>query len=326
MNKTGLSTFKLGLATVGLMSMTAFAGEKIDESLKTAADGFLVVDVQSGNVEIKTWDKNEIKVKGELDDDAEGFKFEVDGRKVYFKVEMPERRWGGFRSGDGSKLEFWLPAANKLKFEGVNVNVKANGIQGGTMINTVNGDIEAENLTDKVKLETVNGDVSAQDLKGKISIYTVNGEVKDRNSEGLLSIETVNGEINSRTNATELALNNVNGDMRIVTDKVEDIEVSTVNGDLDIELELKPKGRFVYSSVGGDADILFLGDVSVDFDIEAHAGGDIDNYVTEDKVTKAKYGPSSRLRFKVGSGDADVEIDTVSGDIKLKAKSGSIKK
>ena len=218
------------------------------------------------------------------------------------------------------KLEVWLPASNKMKFEGVNVNVKAKGVQGGSMINTVNGDIEATELSDKVKLETVNGDISAKDLNGKISIYTVNGEVKDRNSQGLLSIETVNGEINSTTTATELALNNVNGDMRIVTDKIEEVEVSTVNGNLDIELDLIAKGRFVFSSVGGDADILFLGDVSADFDIEAHAGGDIDNYVTDDKAKEAKYGPSSRLRFKVGPGDADVEIDTVSGDIKLKAK------
>ena len=104
MNKTVLSTFKLGLVTAGLMSMSAWAGDKIDESLKTSADGFVVMDVQSGDVNIKTWDKNEVKVVGELDDDAEGYKFEVDGRKVYFKVEMPERRWGGFGSSDGSQI------------------------------------------------------------------------------------------------------------------------------------------------------------------------------------------------------------------------------
>lgn len=326
MKKTVLSTFKLGLVTLGLMSTMAWAGEKVNESLKTSADGFVVVEVQTGNVNIKTWDKNEVKVVGELDDSAEGYKFEVDGRKIYFKVDMPERRWGGYNDRDGSKLEFWLPADNKLKFEGVNVDVKANGVKGGSMINTVNGDIEASNLIDKVKLETVNGDINAEDLKGKVSIFTVNGEVKDRNSEGVLSIETVNGEIHSNTKATELALNNVNGDMRIVTGKVEDVEVSTVNGDLDIELDLIAKGRFVYSSVGGDADILFLGDVSADFDIEAHAGGDIDNYITNDKAKEAKYGPSERLRFKVGPGDADVEIDTVSGDIKIKAKEMSMNK
>ena len=322
MNKQVLHSFKLGLISVGLMSMTAIAGEAIDKTLATSATGFVAVDVQSGKVKLQTWNKNEVKVVGELDDDAEGYEFEVDGNKVFFKVKMPEKRWGkwGSSNSDGSNLEFWLPTASKLKFEGVNVDIDVSGVTGGSMINTVNGDIEAESLSHKVKLETVNGNVSSKNLSGKIGINTVNGEVEDSGSKGQLAIETVNGDISVETEAKELALNNVNADMRLVANKVEDIEISTVNGDLDVELELVEKGRLVFSSVSGDADILFKGNVSADFDIEAHAGGDIDNYITKDKAKDAKYGPSERLRFKVGSGSADVEIDTVSGDIKLKKR------
>lgn len=320
MNKPVLHSFKLGLISVGLMSMTAIAGEAIDKTLATSATGFVAVDVQSGKVKLQTWNKNEVKVVGELDDEAEGYEFEVDGNKVVFKVKMPEKRWGkwGSDNSDGSNLEFWLPTASKLKFEGVNVDVDVSGITGGSMINTVNGDIEAEDLTHKVKLETVNGNVSSKNLSGKVGINTVNGEVEESGSKGQLAIETVNGDISVNTEATELALNNVNADMRVVANKVEEIEISTVNGDLDIELELVEKARFAFSSVSGDADIVFKGNVSADFDIEAHAGGDIDNYITKQKSKEAKYGPSERLRFKVGSGSADVEIDTVSGDIKLK--------
>ena len=323
MNKQVLHSFKLGLVSFGLMSMATIAGESIDKSLAASATGFVAVDVQSGKVKLQTWDKNEVKVVGELDDDAEGYEFEVNGNKVVFKVKMPEKRWGsnwGSYNDKGSNLEFWLPTASKLKFEGVNVDIDVSGVTGGSMINTVNGNIEAEKLSDKVKLETVNGNVVSKQLSGKIDITTVNGEVEDSASQGLLAIETVNGDIVVDTAATELALSNVNADMRVVANKVEEIEISTVNGSLDIELGLVEKGRFSYSSVSGDADIMFIGEISADFDIEAHAGGDIDNYITKDKSKEAKYGPSERLRFKVGSGSADVEIDTVSGDIKLKQK------
>lgn len=328
MNKQVLHSFKLGVVSLGLISMATIAGESIDKSLAASADGFVAVDVQSGTVKLKTWNKNEVKVVGELDDDAEGYEFEVDGNKVVFKVKMPEKRWGswGGYSDKGSNLEFWLPTASKLKFEGVNVDVNVSGVTGGSMINTVNGDIEAQELTQKVKLETVNGNVISNKLNGKIDITTVNGEVKDSDSKGAVVIETVNGSIIVDTAATELAVNNVNADMQIVADKVEDIEISTVNGTLDIELELIEKGRFSFSSVSGDAEISFSGDVSADFDIEAHAGGDIDNYITQQKAKKAKYGPSEKLKFKVGQGSADVEIDTVSGDIVIKAKSMSFKK
>lgn len=320
MNKQVLNAISSAIGTLALLSTTAFAGEKVNESKAISADGFVSVDVQSGKVKMLAWDKNEIKIVGELDDDAEGYEFEVNGNKVLFKVKMPEKRWGNYNSGDGSNLEVWLPTKSKLRFEGVNVDVEAKGVTGGSMIDTVNGDIKATGLTHKVKLETVNGSIYSRDLSGKIGLNTVNGEVEDTGSKGQMAVETVNGDIKVETMATELTLSNVNADMRVVANKVNEIEVSTVNGDLDIELGLTEKGRFTFSSVSGDADILFTSDVSADFDIEAHAGGDIYNYITDEKAKEAKYGPSERLRFKVGSGSADVEIDTVSGDVKLKKK------
>lgn len=320
MNRQALHSFKLGLISAALISMTTIAGETIDKTLATSATGFVDIDVKSGKVTLQTWDKNEVKVVGELDDDAEGYEFEVDGNKVQFKVKMPEKRWGSWNSSDnGSNLAFWLPVASKLKFEGVNVDVDVNGVTGGATVKTINGDIEAEALSHKVKLETVNGSVSSKNLSGKIGINTVNGEVQESGSKGQLTIETVNGDIKVNTLAIELALNNVNADMQVVANKVEDVEISTVNGDLDIELELVENGQFMFSSVSGDADISFNGEVSANFDIETHAGGDIDNYLSKQKAKKAKYGPSEKLKFKVGTGSADVEIDTVSGDIVIKA-------
>ena len=320
MNKQILNSVKLGLVSVSLMSAAVMAGEKVNKTVDASSNGFVAVDVQSGKVKLQTWDNDQVKVVGEIDDEAEGYEFEVNGNKVIFTVKMPDRRWGNFTSGDGSELEFWLPKASKLKFEGVNVDVEASGVTGGTMINTVNGNIKAKGLSHKVRLETVNGDIRSENLSGKVGLNTVNGEVEDKGSQGQLMVETVNGSIRLNTSAKELALSNVNADMDVVAQQVEEMEVSTVNGDLDLELELANKGRFAYSSVSGDADIFFKGEVSANFDIETHAGGDISNYITKDKAKEAKYGPSERLRFKAGTGSADVEIDTVSGDIKLKKK------
>ena len=316
-------TMTLSLIATMLTSVSAWAGEKINETLSAQAKGDVVIEVESGRVEIKTWNKNEVKVAGELDDDAEGYKFVADGDRVIFKVEMPERRWNsGWNSSNdkGSVLEFYIPNGSELKFEGVNVNVAVADVEGGSRINTVNGDVDAENLSSRVKLETVNGDIKGVNLSGKVYLHTVNGEVDDTNSQGEVTIETVNGDITSVTMATEVNMDNVNGDLKVVTVNANEVEINTVNGDLDIELSMSEKGKFSFSSVGGDADIVFVGDVSADFDIEAHAGGDIDNYLSSHKPEEAKYGPSEWLKFTLGNGDADVEVDTVNGDIALKKK------
>ena len=311
------------LSALLMMSPLMLAGEKINETLNTTAKGEVFLEVMNGKVTIKTWDKNEVQVKGELDDKAEGFIFELDGDRVTFEVEMPKRNWSGWGnnwSENGSTLEIWMPTTNRVRFEGVNTDIDIENVTGGSKVNTVNGDISAEKLSHRVSLETVNGKINADSLSGDITLNTVNGKVRDKNSSGELHIETVNGDIDSKTDATKLTLNNVNGDLTIETHKSSDTDVSTVNGDLELTITLIEDSRLVYSSVGGDADIFFKGDISADFDIETHAGGDIDNYLTSERARKDKYGPGEKLRFKMGKGSADVEIDTVSGDVSLKKK------
>lgn len=323
MNKQSFINMSVVTALL-VMSPLTLAGDKVDETKDTIAQGEVFIDVMNGKVSIKTWDKNQVKVTGELDDKAEGYTFEIDGDRISFEVEMPKRGWGNNWNSDwgdkGSELEIWMPTTNSLKFEGVNVDVEVENIAGGTRLNTVNGDISAVNMSKRVSLETVNGEIKSENLSGKLRLHTVNGEVFDKNSTGELYIETVNGDINSTTSAKEIHLNNVNGDLKINTKLVDDMDVSTVNGDLDLSITLAETGRLVYSSVGGDADIRFDADISASFDIEVHAGGDIDNDLSKHRAKEQKYGPGEKLRFKLGSGKADIEIDTVSGDIHLKKK------
>ena len=314
MNKI-LST---GLVTALLcMSGSVWAGEKIDQVVNTTNDGRVSIDVMNGKVKIRTWDKNEVRVAGELDDAAEGYRFEsTESGRVLFKVEMPKRRWGSWKD-DGSNLEFWIPINNELRYEGVNADVDVDGVMGGSRVNTVNGGIDANGLNGRIELETVNGKIKSKALSGKIKLDTVNGAIKDEDSDGEVQIETVNGDIRTTSKAQRVEISNVNGDMDLSLSKVKELEISTVNGDIDMQVELMKDSRFFVSTVGGDADIKFIGDVSAEFNIEAHSGGDIRNKLTKDKVKRDKYGPGESLKFQTGGGSAEVEIDTVGGDITI---------
>lgn len=293
------------------------AGEKVDKVLATTESGKVFIDVQSGKVTIKTWDKKEVKVIGELDDDAEGYQFENnENGRVVFKVHMPKQKWSSWKD-KGSKLEFWIPAKNGVKFEGVTVDVKVTDVLGGARINTVNGDIEASNLEGRITLGTVNGDIKSQGLKGNINLNSVNGEIDDSGSEGDLEIETVNGDIDTNSKVNELKITNVNGDMDLDLKSIKEIEISTVNGDINLRADLSNIKTLFITSVGGDTDLKLGGDISAEFRIEAHSGGDIENNLSTDKVRKDKYGPGESLRFILGSGKAEVEINTVNGDIRI---------
>lgn len=308
------------LALLALVTAPVLAGEKIDQIVKTSSDGRVSIDVMSGEVEIKSWDKNEVKVTGELDDDAEGYQFEESNGRVVFKVYMPQQRWGSWKSDAGSNLTFWLPKQNDVRFEGVNTNVKVNDVHGGSRINTVNGDIEASSLTKRVSLETVNGKIFSTKLEGKIKLMTVNGEIEDRDSQGELEIEAVNGDINTATDAAELSVNNVNGDMDLNLRNIKELEINTVNGDLDVELRTQRNAKIYISTVGGDANLTFDKSFAGTINVEAHSGGDITNKINGQRPKKERYGPGESLRLNIGSEPIEVEIDTVSGDIKLMTK------
>ncbi|MDK2597078.1 DUF4097 family beta strand repeat-containing protein [Pseudoalteromonas obscura] len=307
------------MLSLAMFPLVTLAGEKIDKEIEIPTDGKVFIENQRGNVEILTWDKAAFKVVGELDDNAKGYKLDTKGSKTRFIVKMPSNSRGWGRKHEGSELKIYMPKQSELVFEGVQVDVEASKLLAGAYIKTVNGDIKATQIAGKVRLETVNGDIDGKELDGRIRYETVNGDIEDVGSKGKIRFNAVNGSIESNTQATEIRLENVNGEVEFDIAKLQELRLNTVNGEIEVRVkELLPNARVNLESVSGDADLYFPRDISAKFDIDAHAGGKITNELSGDKVQKAKYGPSRELQFTVGSGDADIEIDTVSGRIELK--------
>ncbi|WOC26759.1 DUF4097 domain-containing protein [Pseudoalteromonas sp. N1230-9] len=309
---------KLLVLTLGLLPLMAMAGQTINEQIDVPANKRIFIENQRGDVRIEGWDKPQLKIEGELDDKAQGYRLEVEGSRVEFIVKMP-RNLSGWNSGDGSRLTIYMPKSSELEFAGVNVTVSAKELEAGAEIDTVNGDITVHNISGNMSFETVNGDVNAHDLNGDIRFETVNGEINDKNSLGALRFTAVNGDIKSKTKAQDVRLENVNGDIDFAFDAIKKLRINTVNGEAEVHInKLLEDANIRFESVSGDAEFYFPTDVSAKFEIEAHANGKIVNELSSDKATKAKYGPSSDLEFSINGGDADIEMDTISGRIELR--------
>ncbi|MGJ8482541.1 DUF4097 family beta strand repeat-containing protein [Pseudoalteromonas sp. SYSU M81236] len=309
---------KLLALTLGLLPLMAMAGQTINEQIDVPVNKRIFIENQRGDVRIEGWDKPQLKIEGELDDKAEGYRLEVEGSRVEFIVKMP-RNLRGWNNGDGSRLTIYMPKSSELEFAGVNVTVSAKELEAGAEIDTVNGDITVQKISGNMSFETVNGDVNAHDLNGDIRFETVNGEINDKNSQGSLRFTAVNGDIKSKTKAQDVRLENVNGDIDFAFDAIKKLRINTVNGEAEVHInKLLADANIRFESVSGDAEFYFPADVSAKFEIEAHANGKIVNELSDDRATKAKYGPSSDLEFSINGGDADIEMDTISGRIELR--------
>ena len=306
------------LITAILLASTVRAGESIDKTLDVKTDGSVAINVMRGKLTITGWKKNQVKVNGEIDDNATGYTFETSGGRTVFKIEMPNSAWGDHFTGDGSDLEIMVPVQNEIRFNGVNTNVTADGVSGGTEIHVVNGNIDISDLSGAIYVETVNGGIKGSNLNGDIKLKTVNGEITDTGSKGELNLATVNGTITTKTDADELSVSGVSSNARLTLNKIRKLKVSTVSGNVDVSVKALDKNASVkLSSVSGGLKLGLPKSVSAAFNIHANAGGQIVNSLSEHQAVKAEYGPSQSLQFSLKEGGAEINMSTISGHIEL---------
>ena len=102
----------------------------------------------------------------------------------------------------------------------------------------------------------------------------------------------MNASIEVFSESGDINVETVNGDIELKLGKVNQLNMDTVNGSIDAKLELAENGESEASSVGGSINLYLQSDVSARCDIEGHAGGNITNKLSDDKMQKAKYGPN----------------------------------
>lgn len=313
-----ISQWIISLVFTGF-AMQSIAGEKINKSLPADGVSNITIENLSGEVKIVGWDKEEVSVKGELDDKAKGLIFEQTGSTITVKVKMPRNSYSGWNDR-GSELTIKIPENLRMKFTGVSSDVSVKNLLKSTEIKTVSGKIKATALNEYIELATVSGSIHSQDLSGKVQLVSVSGDITDVDSTGRLQLKSVSGSIESKSMANEVLANTVSGDIDLNLTGIDELTISTVSGDTISRLSLNENGLVKLSSVIGDLDMYFQSDVQANFRLNASAGGDLINKLTSAKAKHAKYGPSSKLYFETGNGNGSVRTSTVSGTIRILSK------
>ncbi|MFT5837741.1 MAG: DUF4097 and DUF4098 domain-containing protein YvlB [Flavobacteriales bacterium] len=301
------------------LNWAVLAEEKINRSLDVSTTPYVQIEHVNGSAKVIAWDKSEVKVEGRLSERTEKFTFEKNGNEVLIKVKVKNNNgWKSWGSDNGDDLEIFVPRQSKVYYSAVNADVELQKIRGGARVETVNGSIDVKELAGRIRIESVNGRVSADALEGDVKIETVNGNIESRSLKGKEDwYDSVNGDIKVTSESGDINVETVNGDIELALGKVNQLNMDTVNGSIDAKLELENNGEIEASSVGGSIRIYLQSDVSARFDIEGHAGGKIINNLADNKMQRAKYGPSRWLKFSLNGGSAKVDVSTVSGNITL---------
>lgn len=302
MIRAHLQRLAFGLAL--LMAHGAFAATPINESRPLDPRGRVEIENVKGSVQVRAWDRPEVKVEGSLGQGVERLEIDGDREHLSIRVKYPNRDGTMFGSGDKSEptdLRVMVPIRADLEVDVVSADVNVEGVASNELsVESVSGEVTVAAAPREADFDSVSGDLMLTVNSSRVSAETVSGDLTLRGRlDGEVSVETVSGRIDVGTLGT----------------RVQKLSGSTVSGDIRINTALATNGRIMLETVSGDLDLTLPRTLSANVRGESFSG---DLNAPGAQINRPKHGPGSSFDHRYGNGDGDVSIESFSGDATLR--------
>jgi DUF4097 and DUF4098 domain-containing protein YvlB len=262
--------------------------QQIDSTVPVERGQRLEVGSYAGDITVTAWSRNAVRVQAELGGRTT---VEIDRSATSVAVRTQGRR------GPPSlvDLQITAPAWMALDLSGVNTDISVVGARGPVSAETVQGQVDVEGGVGLVSLQSVQGSVSLSGAKGRLEVNSVNEDVVVRGSSGEVTAETVNGDITlSRVDATSVMVN-------------------SVNGELDYDGTIRNSGRYAFSTHNGDITVTVPEGSNAAVAVATFNG----DFASEFPVTLTETRKGKRFSFTLGTGSAQVTLESFQGSIEL---------
>jgi hypothetical protein len=274
------------------LASTAFAAltltQQIDSTVPVERGQRLELDLYAGDVDVKTWSRNAVRVVADGDSRA---RVEIERSATALSIRTSGRR-GPPPSTD---VELTVPAWMPLDLSGVYTDITIAGVRGPVTAETVQGDVTASGGEGPVSVKSVQGSVSVTGARGRIEANSVNADVEVSRSSGEISAETVNGDIDLQgTDATALT-------------------ATSVNGDVSYDGPVHSGGRYALSTHNGDITLAVAEGASAAVSVSTFNG----EFESDFPVTLTETRKGKRFNFTIGTGSAQVNLESFQGTVRL---------
>lgn len=284
-----------GLAA--MLAAPAFAATPINETRVLDARGSVEVSNLKGSIEVRTWDRAEVRITGSLGEGVERLAIEGGERSLSVEVRYPRNS----RNSEPTTLVIDIPRQASLEVDSVAASVAVSGVGGA-----------------KLDIESVSGSVVAVGAPGEASIESVSGDLRLNLNSETVEVESVSGTIALRGRiGGEVSAETVSGDITIDTrgEAVRRFSASTVSGNAGFTGALADGGRISAESVSGNLRLTLQKALSARVHAESFSGSLSAPGVS---VSRPKYGPGSSFEHSFGSGSGEIRLETFSGNAELR--------
>jgi len=288
-------------------TITVFAQKDvITRTLPINKGGTLEVELSQGDIQIETWNKNEVQLKVDgLSDDDDKLELKSTGNYVSIKYKS---RWGW----GGKSADYYLSVPSDI-----NINVTTfggdidiyNDINGDVSLKTMGGDISVSDIKGDAKLETMGGDITFKNIAGSALISSQGGDLRGENINGPGSdVKTMGGDIRFNKVKDVRKITTFGGDIN-VKESVGDVELTTFGGNIRLE---RGENSVKAKTSGGN---IYIGKANGKVDVNTGAGLIELNQITGNIIAKTSAG-DIYVDF-IPSGNQTSELRTNAGNIVL---------
>lgn len=265
-----------------------FQDTELDTTLEVSRGARLELRNHAGEVVIRTWDRNQVRVQAT---------YSSDDRVKIFSSASTLNIKSEARHGHPDAVDYELTVPNWMSADlwGFYTDMSVDGVGNDVRVETLEGDIEIRNSRGEIYLQSVEGDVVVQRSSGRLAIHNVEGEVNVLDFEGALVVESIDGDIT------------VEG----ITST--DVEAKTVDGDILFEGPIADGGRYRLTTHDGDVVVKIPSDANATVSVATFDG----EFEAEFPVQLEGAQASRKFNFVIGSGSARLELHTFDGDIQL---------
>ncbi len=281
--------------------------EKFEKTVALAKDGKVILKNISGDIVVKSWDKEQVKVDAlkvskassleKAKENAGEVTIEVtkEDNVVRIETEYPKTSVKSLNVSIDYQLS--IPVEASIRIKSVSGDITMMEIGGTVEADAVSGDIEVSGADKGVDCTAVSGDLDFKDITGNADLNTVSGDITLEGLRGSLDVETVSGNVE---------VSGVSG-AKVVKGKV-------LSGSIEYQGDINPEGKYSLKSHSGRIEMLLPSDSAFDLEAKTFSG----KIVSDFDITVSGTISKTELQGTVGGGGASVYLKTFSGNIYVK--------
>jgi Fe-S cluster biogenesis protein NfuA len=227
----------------------------------------LELNTSGGNVEITTWDKNEVYVKifgNERAKSKVNFTFNNNGDKVEVTAKAKNSFWSFGNSGIKMKFEVKVPSNFNPSINTSGGNIKLTDLAGNPDLRTSGGNIYVQNTTGNIRTNTSGGEIKAERIAGNTKLSTSGGNISVTDFTGDLDVNTSGGNIHLQGSDSKIYAETSGGNIKLdYTGKNNGIDLRTSGGDIVVDLPSDFNASALLSTSGGHVSCNFAANKAV---------------------------------------------------------------